>query len=141
MSGYDSLTGHVVRVSSAKPGHTFLFDVAALRALGTIKVRADYPKGRREHVYEGPLLEDVLDAAGARGNTATVYLLDGYRTRIALKDLVSRGAVLAFKRDGRMFNVGDFGPAQIVFPRAERDDLSDMNDDFWLWSVFYIAVE
>ena len=51
------------------------------------------------------------------------------------------GAMIALMRDGRALGIGDFGPAQIVFPRAEREDLSDMPDDWWIYQVYNITVE
>lgn len=117
------------------------FDFAALEKLGMVTVKADFPKGRMVHEFTGPLLADVLAAAGAEGATVTVQALDGYAVEMPLADLVAQGAVLALKRDGKPFAIGDFGPSQVVFPRADRDDLKDMPDDTWVWSVFHIRVE
>ena len=49
--------------------------------------------------------------------------------------------MVATSRDGQPMGIGDFGPTQIVFPRADRDDLKDMPDDWWVWSIFHIRVE
>ena len=96
-------------------------------------MKADFPKGRQVHTYEGVLLADVLAAAGATGTKVTVQALDGYAVETPLDELVAMGAVVAYKRNGVAFGIGDFGPTQIVFPRAERDDLADMSDDLWVW--------
>ncbi|MCA8868535.1 MAG: hypothetical protein KDA67_07785 [Rhodobacteraceae bacterium] len=118
-----------------------MFSFDKLQGLKTVSVKADFPKGRQVHTYEGPLLADVLAAAGAAGKTVTVQALDGYAVEAPLEEMIAKGAVVAYKRDGKMFGIGDFGPTQIVFPRAERDDLKDMNDDLWVWSIFHIRVE
>jgi len=117
------------------------FTCKSLRALTTVTVKADFPKGRQVHTYEGVLLADVLAAAGATGTKVTVQALDGYAVETPLDELVAMGAVVAYKRNGVAFGIGDFGPTQIVFPRAERDDLADMSDDLWVWSIFHIRVE
>ena len=117
------------------------FDFEALKALDMVKVKADFPKGRQIHEFEGPLLADVLKAAGAAGDTVTIQALDGYAVEIPLKEAIDAGAVVALKRDGTSFGIGDFGPTQIVFPRAERADLAEMPDDNWVWSIFHIKVE
>lgn len=117
------------------------FDVAALRALPQISVKADFPKGGRVYLFEGPLLKDVLESVGAMGKVATVRALDGYAVDIPIADAYAAGAVLALKRDGIPFAIGDFGPTQVVFPRADRADLADMIDDWWVWSVYHINVE
>lgn len=117
------------------------FDLNALEALDMVKVKADFPKGRQIHEFEGPLLADVLNAAGATGQTVTIQALDGYAVEMSLQEAVDAGAVVALKRGGVSFGIGDFGPTQIVFPRAERADLADMPDDNWVWSIFHIKVE
>ena len=117
------------------------FDYDALQKLDMVKVRADFPKDGPVREFEGPLLADVLKAAGAEGKTVTVKALDGYAVEAPLEDLVAKGAVVALRRDGRPFGIGDFGPTQIVFPRAEKPELKDMPDDNWVWSVYHIRVE
>ncbi len=117
------------------------FDFAALLGLGVITIRADFPMGGRVYEFEGPLLADVLAAAGANGSTVTVKALDGYKVDLDLEEAVANGAVIALKRDGRPFSIGDYGPTHLVFPRAERADLADMNDDTWIYSIYYIEVE
>ncbi len=117
------------------------FDVAALQALPQVSVNADFPKGGRVYLFEGPLLKDVLESVGATGEVVTIRALDGYAVDISLKDAYAAGAVVALKRDGIPFAIGDFGPTHVVFPRADRADLADMNDDWWVWSIYHINVE
>ena len=109
--------------------------------LNLVSVKADFPQGRSVHTYEGPLLTDVLAAAGATGEKITVQAHDGYAVEASLDEMLAQGAVVALKLGGVPFAIGDFGPAQIVFPRAEREDLKDMSDDRRVWSVFHIRVE
>ena len=52
--------------------------------------------------------------------------------------MVDKGAVVALARDGKALGIGGFGPTQIVFPRAERADLADMPDDWWIWQIYHI---
>ena len=117
------------------------FDYAALQGIGMATIKADFPMGGEVHEYQGPLLGDVLAAAGATGSTVTVKALDGYQVDLDLAEAVANGAVIALKRDGMPFALGDYGPTHLVFPRAERADLADMNDDTWIYSIYYINVE
>lgn len=117
------------------------FDFAALQALSTVKIKADFPAGGKVQEFEGPLLADVLVAAGAQGQTLSLTALDGYTIEVSTVDLIDKGAVLALNRNGKPLGIGNFGPTQIVFPRAERADLKEMNDDNWIWSVYHIAVK
>ncbi|NOR64080.1 MAG: molybdopterin-dependent oxidoreductase [Rhodobacteraceae bacterium] len=117
------------------------FDYAALQGIGMITIKADFPMGGEVHEYQGPLLADVLAASGATGSTVTVKALDGYQVDLDLAEAVANGAVIALKRNGEPFSLGDYGPTHLVFPRAERADLAEMNDDNWIYSIYYIHVE
>jgi hypothetical protein len=139
--GYDAETDKFFGYTEVEFDKAHAFDCVALRALPSVTIKADFPKGRQIHTYEGPLLADVLAVAGAAGETVTVQALDGYAVEAPLAEMLEKGAVVALRRDGKAFGIGDFGPSQIVFPRAERDDLTDMNDDWWVWSIFHIRVE
>lgn len=117
------------------------FDAAALNALPQATVQTDFPKGGGIVTFTGPLLADVLAAAGAAGEKITIQAMDGYAVEIPAKDMLGNGAVVALARDGRPFGIGDFGPTQIVFPRTDRPALKDMPDDWWIWEIFHIKVE
>ncbi len=117
------------------------YDYSALAALPQVTVSADFPMGGPLVSFEGPTLETVLKSAGATGETVTLTALDGYAIDAPLQELIAMGAVVALKRDGIPFAIGDFGPTQLVFPRAERDELAEMNDDWWIWSIYHIRVE
>ena len=117
------------------------FDYDALAALDMVKVRADFPKGGDVQEFEGPLLADVLAAAGAAGDKVTIQALDGYAVELDAEEAIQQGAVVALKRNGAPLSIGGFGPTHVVYPRAERADLADMPDDTWIWSIFHIKVE
>ena len=127
--------------SEAEFSEATQFDYASLQKLQWLKANADFPKNGDIQEFEGPLLADVLKAAGAEGEMVTMTALDGYAIEVKMQELIDQGAVLALKRNGRPFAVGDYGPTQIVFPRAERADLKDMPDDNWIWSIYHIKVE
>lgn len=117
------------------------FDLSALEKLPQATVHADFPKGGAETEFSGPLLADVLAAAGAEGKMVTVRAMDGYAVEAPVDEMVAKGAVVALERDGKALGIGGFGPTQIVFPRAERADLADMPDDWWIWQIYHISVE
>lgn len=117
------------------------FDYSALQKLDFVKAQADFPKGGAIQEYEGPLLADVLAAAGAAGDKLTLTALDGYAVEVKVQEMIAQGAILAVKRNGQHFAVGGFGPTQIVFPRAQRAELKDMPDDHWIWSIYHIKVD
>jgi len=116
-------------------------DLDALAALPQTTVRADFPKDGPTVEFTGVSVADLAEAAGATGETVMVQALDGYAVEAPLSELTAKGAVLALARDGEPLGIGGFGPAQLVFPRAERADLADMADDLWIWQVYHIRVE
>jgi hypothetical protein len=117
------------------------FDADALAALPQTTVRADFPAGGDLVEFTGPKLQDVLAAAGALGDKVLIQAMDGYAVEAPTADLLEKGAVVAIARDGRPLGIGDFGPTQIVFPRAERPELKGMPDDLWIWQIYHIQVE
>lgn len=120
------------------------FDFALLESLDIVEITTDFPMGGMMHVFEGPTLKSVLDAAGVYADAdtmVTMRALDGYAIEVSYQALIDAGAVVAYQRDGVLFAIGDYGPTQIIFPRSDRADLADMNDDQWIWSIFHIHVE
>jgi hypothetical protein len=117
------------------------FDADALAALPQATVATDFPKGGPTVTFAGPALADVLAAAGAKGDAVTIRAMDGYAVEVPLMEMVGSGAVLATSRDGKPLGIGNFGPVQVVFPRAERTDLAEMPDDWWVWQIYHIVVE
>ncbi len=116
-------------------------DRETLLKLPQVTVKTDFPKGGEMVEFTGPTVEDVLKLAGAEGDTVTIQAMDGYAVDIPMSELIGKGGVVALSRDGRDFGIGNFGPTQIVFPRAERADLADMPDDWWVWQIYHISVD
>lgn len=118
------------------------FDLAALEALGMQEIRARYPNWPGESIFEGPLLADVLKAAGAGGGGLRAVALDGYASDIPRADLEKYPVLLALKRDGKYLGLGGRGPAWIIYPREDHAELQAAEDDSGLaWAVFFLMVE
>ena len=117
------------------------FDLDALGALPQVTIWADFPKGGPEASFTGPLLADLLAAAGAEGDSVTLQAMDGYAVEASFTELAAKGAVIALACDGKPLGIGSFGPTQLVFPRADRADLAAMPDDWWIWQIFHVRVE
>lgn len=117
------------------------FDRAMLQKLGMHSVTVQYSNWPKPHRIEGPLLADVLKAAGATGKLVTVYALDGYGAKIPMSDLAAWPVVLGLKADGRWLGLGGRGPAWVVYPRDQYPALKDQDDSKWVWSAVRIKVE
>lgn len=117
------------------------FDLAMIERLGMHKVRADWPKDGPVYIFEGPLLRDVMAAAGASGTLLKVTAVDGYYREIVRQDVEPHGVILAIKRDGRYLGLGDFGPSWIALPRLDEAPLKGENDEKWVYAILHIDVE
>jgi len=117
------------------------FDHGMLATLKQQTVKTDFPMGGVVRSFSGPLLKDVLVAAGATGTTATITALDGYAAELSIVDIEKFGVILALAEDGKPFGVGDYGPTWVIFPRADNPALKGRNDDGWVWAIVAIAVK
>ena len=108
------------------------FDLDTLKKLPQATVHADFPKGGAATALPARCSR-TCSPPRADGQTVTVQAMDGYAVEVPLADMVAKGAVLALERDGRPLGIGNFGPTQIVFPRADRPELADMPDDWSIW--------
>lgn len=117
------------------------FDLESLKALGFQKFKATYEDWPSTLEFEGPLLKDVLATAGAKGTTIIAKALDGYAPEIPMSDLEKYPVMLALKVNGKFLGVGDRGPAWIVYPRDNFDDLKEQDDSKYVWSTYLIEVK
>ncbi|MGO1121004.1 molybdopterin-dependent oxidoreductase [Rhodovibrionaceae bacterium A322] len=121
--------------------HTF--DQAALEALPQHKATIQASTWPQAHVFEGPLLSDVLKAAGVpeEATTLKVRALDGYEPEVDITSVRDYPAILALKADGEYLGLGGRGPLWLVFPIQDYPALPQGDDSAWVWAVFYIEVE
>jgi hypothetical protein len=118
------------------------FDLAMLEKLGMKTLTVKYDTWPKAYTFEGPLLADVLKAAGAEGRSIKIFALDGYGADIPLADLGRYPVLLALKADGRYLGLGGRGPTWVVYPRDDRYPALKSHDDAkWVWSALRIEVE
>lgn len=120
----------------------FVFDATALAALPqqSIKVNADTEDWPGVLAMEGPLLKDVLEAAGATGKSVTAYALDGFGLQMDVEKIAAHDWVLAMKVNGEPLGIGGLGPLWLVYDTGDRVAGED-EEKTWVWSVFYIEAE
>ncbi len=118
------------------------FDLPMLEKLGMKTLTVKYDTWPKAYKFEGPLLADVLKAAGATGKSIKVYALDGYGAEIPVSELQQYGVLLALKADGRYLGLGGRGPTWVVYPRDDKHPALKSHDDAkWVWSALRIEVE
>lgn len=124
-------------------GHVFVrafeFNAAALDALPQQEIVADAEPWPTMLAMSGPLLADVLSAAGATGKPLTVYAMDGYGAAMTPDQVAARPWVLATHAGGKALGIGGRGPLWLVYDTAARKATAQ-EEAAWIWSVFHIVV-
>jgi hypothetical protein len=66
--------------------------------------------------YAGVLLRDLLDVAGASGETITLTALNDYQITMPTADAAEDGPLVAYLVDGQPMSVRDKGPVWLIYP-------------------------
>ena len=119
--------------------HGYLFDAAwscgmdALNSLEQQTLRTTLEYDEAEHSLQGPLLEQVLQAAGvdvgqamARGLQLTLQGIDGYRSQMPLAQAVRWRMLIATQLDGVPLAMGGVGPLWAIFAAHQIPELGQL---------------
>lgn len=99
------------------------FDLAMLQQLpqASYATRAPwYPQTRR---FTGPLLRDVLEAAGTDGETLRLIALNDYYVDIPASDARHYDVVVALRLDDKPMTIRDKGPLLVMYPFDAQPEL------------------
>jgi hypothetical protein len=92
--------------------------------------------------FKGPLIRDILAAAGATGTKATVTALNDYKVLIPAADFTKDSVILATRRNGQPMSVRNKGPLWVIYPLADRPDLDTYETHTKMaWQVKAIDLE
>lgn len=94
------------------------FDFAALDALPSVSIRPTLEYDGKPHALSGPLLTEVVKAAGAApGAVARLMLraIDGYAVAVPMADIRAYRFIIATRLDGRPLPLGGLGPLWAVY--------------------------
>ena len=110
-----------------------------LKKLPQHQIEIRYPKWPRAVSVSGPLLKDILQETGWKGETIIVRGVDGYAPEFSRSDVESGQFVMALEAEGRPLSIGGRGPVWLVFPPHSYIDQDD-SDSGLAWAVFNIEV-
>ncbi len=100
-----------------------VFDAPALHRLPAVTIRPTLEYDARPHTLQGPLLTDVLQAAGVKTGEALhlqLRAIDGYTVKLSLAQARQQRFIVATHLDGQPLALGGLGPLWAVFD-ADRD--------------------
>ena len=94
-------------------------------------------------VFVGPLLLDVMQAAGVTSGTLTFKTLDDYSAPIPWEDLVRYGVILAHSQDGKRLNNKRWGPLWTIYPRDQNPVAlkGPIAESRFIWQVNRIEIK
>jgi hypothetical protein len=68
-------------------------------------------------IFTGPLLSNVLERAGAQGDSVELHTLDDYSYTVRVSEPRQYGAILAYSMNGVRLKASNFGPLFLIYPR------------------------
>jgi hypothetical protein len=111
------------RIRMPNQGDAAHFDMPMLEALSQTSFTTGTPWWTQPRKFTGPLLRDVLAAAGAQGTTLRARALNDYRVDIPFDDAQRHDMIIARLLDGKPMAVRDKGPLFIIYPFDARPEL------------------
>ena len=136
-----TVSGRVGRINNDAKD-TFDFTEAEFLKLATTNITTGTP-WTPTSVFVGPLLVDVMRAAGVTSGTLTFKTLDDYSAPIPWEDLVRYGVILAHSQDGQRLNNKRWGPLWTIYPRDQNSAAlsGPIAESRFIWQVNRIEVK
>jgi hypothetical protein len=124
------------------------FDFAALRKLPVHAIKPVLEYDAKAHSLQGPLLMDVLAAAGARINEGSKLVLravDGYAVVVSPAQARAWRLIVATHLDGQPMPLGGLGPLWAVFDPGQVPALAarPLAERFAScpWALYHVEVQ
>lgn len=111
------------RVRSPNDGNRAQFDMAMLERLPQTSFTTRTPWYAQARKFTGPLLRDVLAAAGASGTMLKAVALNDYWVEIPFEDAARHDVIVARLLDDKPMAVRDKGPLFMVYPFDAQPEL------------------
>ncbi len=146
VAALDAADGAIVLTLSGKlrnpnRGALAQFDMPMLERLPQLSYSTRTPWFTLARKFTGPLLRDVLAAAGAQGNQLRVSALNDYRIDIPMDDALRHDLLVARLLDDKPMSVRDKGPLFIIYPFDQNAALRNaLNFSRCVWQLRSIEV-
>jgi len=125
-----------------------VFDFAALTALPAVTIKPTLEYDSKPHTLKGPLLADVMKAAGVKLTDKTTLFLravDGYAAQVTAAEASKYRFIVATHLDGQPMTLGGLGPLWAVYDADRFPDMAakPLPARFaWCpWATYHIEVK
>lgn len=130
------------KVGAPNQGDKALFDLAMLKALPQHTFTTQTPWEKAPIKFSGPLLRDVLSAAGAKGNNIKAVALNDYKINLPAADSQKYDIIVAHLMDEKPISVRTKGPLFIIYPFDSAPELrSSTYYERAIWQLKALEVE
>lgn len=124
------------------------FDFAALAGLPAATIRPTLEYDGKPHVLRGPMLADVLKAAGAAigdGGKVVLRAVDGYAVTLTLAQARLQRFIVATHLDGAPMALGGLGPLWAIYDADRVPEMAarPLAERFGScpWALYHIEVQ
>lgn len=132
------------KISRTNAGDKLQFDMATLESIGVVQYNVDDPFVKKNVLYAGVLLSQLLKVAGAAPDATalTLWALDDYSTDMKIADANKWPVLIATRADGTYMSLDKNGPLISVFPFNDFPEIDHLTYDAqWLWALARITVK
>jgi hypothetical protein len=126
----------------------YVFDYAALTALPALAIKPTLEYDGKRHALRGPLLLDVLKAAGATladSSQITLRAVDGYAATLTVAQARAQRTIVATQMDGAAMALGGLGPLWAIYEADSVPEMANrpLRDRFGAcpWALYHIDVQ
>jgi len=142
-------TGEVVltiegKISQKNAGKTLQFDMATLESIGVVQYYVDDPLVKKNILYSGVILSQLLKVAGAAPDATalTIWALDNYSTDMKISDASKWPVLVATRADGAYIPIEKNGSLISVFPFNDFPEIDHLTyDNQWIGALAKITVK
>lgn len=124
------------------------FDYAELAALPAITIKPTLEYDGKQHTLHGPLLLDVLKAAGAAlpdNGRIVLRAVDGYAATITVAQARAQRYIVATQMDGAAMALGGLGPLWAIYDADKVPEMANraVQERFGScpWALYHIEVQ
>ncbi|MGI9421086.1 MAG: molybdopterin-dependent oxidoreductase [Geminicoccaceae bacterium] len=134
-----SVTGAIERTNGESRAD---FDREMLEDIGMVEMETTTPFTEGSTVFRGVLARDLMRHLGASGEEIEAAAIDLYKVRIPLEDFERFDVLIALEADGKKLRVRDHGPAWIIYPWSQNEELSkEVYSRRSIWQMNAIEVQ